>query len=102
MDIKVTVITTPTEVIPGHIIETIDTTIEVLHDAITPVLIIIAMTQHMEDHPYIGLLQLIQKIAADPNHILHIKQVRKLHISLQFTPTEIQQELKRGDTPGSR
>ena len=47
-DIKVTVIMTSTEVIPGHIIVTVDATIGVLHDAIIPVLIIIAMTHHIE------------------------------------------------------
>ena len=33
--IAITVITTPTEVILGHIIETVDATIEALHDATT-------------------------------------------------------------------
>ena len=42
-DIIVTVITTPTEAIPGYIIETVDATIEVLCDAVTPVLIITTM-----------------------------------------------------------
>ena len=73
---------TPTEVIPGHIIETVDATIGVLHDAVTPVLIVITMAHHIKDHPPIGVLQLIPKIAADPDHVLHIKQVRKLCINL--------------------
>ena len=72
-----TVVTTLLEAIPGHIIERVDATIGVLHNAITPVAIIIAVTHHMEDHPHIGVLQFIQKITADPDHILHIKQVRK-------------------------
>ena len=76
-DIEVTVIVTPTEVIPGHIIETVDTTIGVLHDAIIPVLIVITMTHHMNGHPHIGIFQLTQKIAADPNHALHLSQVGK-------------------------
>ena len=37
---------TPTEVIPGHIIETVDATIGVLHNAFIPVLIFIAVTHH--------------------------------------------------------
>ena len=39
---------TLTEVITGHIIETVDAAIEVLHDAIIPVLIIIIMTYHIK------------------------------------------------------
>ena len=100
-DIKVTVIPTPTEAIPGHKIETVDATIGVLHDAITPVLIIFAMTHLIEDHPHIGVLQLILKIAADPNHALHINQVRKLGINLHPILTKFQQNLKIGDIPES-
>ena len=92
---------TPTEAIQGNIIETVDATIAVLHDAIIPVLIVISMTHHIEDHPHIGVLQLIQKIAADPDHILHVKQVRKLDINLHPILTELQQDLKIGDTPES-
>ena len=89
-DIIVTVITTSTEAIPGHIIETVDATIGVLHDAIAPVLIITVVTHHTEDHPYIGVLQLIQKITADPDHALHINQVRKLRTSLHPILAELQ------------
>ena len=96
------VIKTPTEAIPDHIIETVHATIGVLHDAITPVLIITALTHHIKDHPHIAVLQLIQNIAADPDHVLHIKQVRKLHITLHSVPTELHQDLKMGDTPESR
>ena len=92
---------TPTEAIPGHIIETVNATIGVFHNAVTPVLIIFTMTPHIEDHPHIGVLPLIQKIAADPNHILHIKQVRKLCINLHPTLIELQQYLKIGDNPES-
>ena len=63
---------TPTEAIPGHIIETVDATIGVLHDAVTPVLIITAIIHHLKDHPHIGILQLIPEITADPNHTLHM------------------------------
>ena len=80
-------------------IETVDATIGVLHDAITPVLIVFAVTHHMEDHPHIGV---IQNITADPDHVLHIKQVRKLHINLHPILAEFQQNLKIGDTPGSQ
>ena len=92
---------TPTEAIPGHIIETVDATIGVFHDAITPVLIIFAVKHHIEDHPHIGVLQLIQKMAADPDHILHINPVRKLHINLLPILAELQQNLKMGDIPES-
>ena len=90
---------TPTEAIPGHIIETVDTTIGVLCDAITPMLF--AVTYHIEDHPHIGVLQLIQKIIADPNHALHINQLRKLCISLHLVLAELHQNLKVGDIPES-
>ena len=46
---------TPTEAIPSHIIETVEATIGVFCDAITPVLIIIAVTHHTKDHPDIGV-----------------------------------------------
>ena len=100
-DIKVTVVMTPTEAVPGHIIETVDTTIGVLYDAITPVFIIFTMTHYINDYPHIGVLQLIQKIAADPDHVLHINQVKKLHINLHPILAELQQNLKIGDTPES-
>ena len=75
-DIEAIVIMTPTEVIPGHIIETLEATIGVLHDAI------FAMTHHIKGHPLIGILQLTQKIAEDPDYAQHISQVRKSCISL--------------------
>ena len=89
---------TPTEAIPGHIIETVHATIGVLCNVVTPVLIIFTVTHHIKDHPHIGVLQLIQKITADPSHILHIKQVRKLHINLHPILAELLQDLKMGDT----
>ena len=67
---------TLTEAIPGHIIETVDATIGVLHNAITSVLIITAMTHHIED--------------VTPNHALDINQVRKLCISLHSILAELQ------------
>ena len=59
-------------------------TIGVLHDAIFTV------THHIEGHPLIGILLLAQKIAADPNHALHISQVRKFHINLHPILAELQ------------
>ena len=60
------------------------------------------MTHHIEDHPHIGVLQLIQKIGADPSHTLHINQVRKLCISLRPLLAELQQNFKIGDIPESQ
>ena len=65
-----------TEAIPGHIIETVDAIIGVPCDAITQVLIVFPLTHHIEDHPHIRVLQLTQEMAADPDNILHINQVR--------------------------
>ena len=93
---------TPAEAIPGHTIEMVNATIGVLYDAITPVLIIFAVTHHIEGHPHKGVLQLIQKIAADLDHALHINQVRKLCISLHPILTELQQDLKIEDIPESQ
>ena len=89
-DIIITVVMTPTEAIAGHITETVDTIIGALCDAITPVLTITAMTHHTKDHPHIGVLQFIQKMAADPDHVLHIKQVRKLCVSLHPILADLQ------------
>ena len=99
-DTKVPVTMTPTGVVPGHIIEIVDATI-VLHDAIIPVLTVIAVTHQINDHPHIAILQLIQQIAHGPDHILHIKQQRKLHINLHPILTNLQQNLKIGDIPES-
>ena len=80
--IKVTVIITLTGVIPDHTIETVDAMIEVLHDAIIPVLTIIVVIQHIEDYLHTEVFQHIQEITAHPNPTLHINQVRKLSINL--------------------
>ena len=80
---------TPTEAVPGHIIEIVDATIEALH-ATTTVFIAFAATHHIEDHPHIEVPQLIPEIAADPDHILHINQVRECHINLHPVLTEPQ------------
>ena len=99
---KVTAITTPTDAIPGHITETVDATIGTLCDAVTPVLIIFTVTHYINDHPHTGVLQLIQKITGDPDHTLHINQVRKLCISLHPILADLQQNLKIEDIPQSQ
>ena len=88
-DIKVIVISTPTEAILGHIIEIVDATIEALHTA-TTVLITFAMTHHIKDHPHVKGPPLIPEITADPDHVLHINQVRELCINLHPVLTEPQ------------
>ena len=64
-DITVKVTMFPTDAIPSHIIETTDITIEVLHDALTPILIIPTMTPHTADHLHTGAHQLTLGITAD-------------------------------------
>ena len=55
-DIAVTVAMVPTEAIPGHKIETVDITIRILCDALTPILSIPATTLHITHHLPIGVL----------------------------------------------
>ena len=57
-------------------------------NAITTVLTVIAITHHTEYHPHTVFFQFIQKTAAD--HVLHIKQVRKLCISCHPILAELQ------------
>ena len=78
----------PTEPIPGHIIEKIDVTIGVLHDALTAVLIIPTVTPHIMDHLHTGPHQLTLGTRADHNPIHHTNQVRKPCINLQCIPAE--------------
>ena len=66
---------TPTEAIPGHIIEIVDATIEALCATAT-VLITFAMTPHIE------VPQPIPEFTADQDHALHTNQVRELHVNL--------------------
>ena len=80
---------TPAEAVSGHIIEIVDATIEALHATAT-VLITFTMMHHIEDHPHIEVPQLIPEIIADPDHILHINQVRQLCINLHPVLTEPQ------------
>ena len=66
----------------SHIIEIVDATIEAFHAAAT-VLITFATTHHIKDHHlHVEVPQLIPEITADPDHVLHINQVRKLCINL--------------------
>ena len=79
----------PTEAIPGHIIETVDITIGVLHNALTPVCIVPAMTPHITDHLHTGVHQLTLGTRADHNPIQHTNQVRKPCINLQCIPRDL-------------
>ena len=79
----------PTESIPGHIIQTVDITIGVLHDALTPILIVPAMTPHISDHLHTGAHQLTLRTRADHDPIQHKNQVRKPCINLQCIPADL-------------
>ena len=79
----------PTEAILGHIIETIDIIIGVLHDALTPVLIIPTVTPHIADCPHTGAHQLTLGTAGDHNPTQYTNQVRKPCISLHPIPAEL-------------
>ena len=81
VDIGVIVIMTPTETIPGHIIDIVDATIEALH-VTTTVLIAFTTTPYTEYHPHAEVPQLIPETAADPDHVLHISQVIKVSPNL--------------------
>ena len=56
--------------------------IGVLHNPITPALIIIAVTHHTKDHPHAEVIQLIPETTANPDHVLHINQVRQCCLNL--------------------
>ena len=88
---------TPTEAIPGHIIEIVDAPIGALCTA-TTVLIAFAI----EDHPHREVPQLIPEITVDPDHILHINQVRKLYIKLHPVLTEPQRDPRTGNITKSQ
>ena len=74
-DITVTVAMIHTDAIPGHVVEV---TIGVLHDALTPVLIIPAVTSHIADHPHTGPHQITLGIIADHIPVQHTNHVSKL------------------------
>ena len=92
---------TPTEAIPGHIIEIVGATIEALHTTASG-LIAFAMTCHIKDHPHTEVPQLIPEIAADPDHVPHINQVIKLCTNLHPTLAELQQNHMIGNIPESQ
>ena len=56
----------------------------------TTVLIAFAAVPHIKHHPHVEVPQPIPEIAADPDHALHINQVRKLCINLHQVLTEPQ------------
>ena len=89
IDTAATVTMIPTEAVPGHIIEIIDIIIGVLHDALTPVLIIPAMTPHLADCLHTGAHQLTLRTAAGHNPIQHTNQVRKPCTNLHPIPAEL-------------
>ena len=76
----------PTEAVPGHIIETIDIIIGVLHDALTLVLTIPTMTSHTADCLHTAAHQLTLGTTAGHGPIQHINQVRKSCINLHPSP----------------
>ena len=78
-----------TDAIPGHIVETVDITMGVLHDALIPVLIIPTLTPHTADQSHTGAHQLILRTTADHIPIQHTNQVRKPCINFQCNPAEI-------------
>ena len=79
----------PSEDVPGHIIETIDITTGVLHDALTPVVIIPTMTPHIADCLHTGAHQLTLRIREDHIPIQHTNQVSKPCINLQCIPADL-------------
>ena len=77
------------EDIPGHIIETLDITTGVLHDAPTPVIIIPNMTPHISDHLHTGAHQPTLRIRADQVPVQHTNEVSKLGINLKHVPADL-------------
>ena len=60
------------------------------------------MTHHITDHPHIGVCWLTWEITADPEHNLHIDQVRKHNIKLHRDIADLQQNLKIEGIPESQ
>ena len=88
-DIAATVATIHTEDIPGHNIETMDITTGILHDALTPVIIIPTVTPHITDHLHTGPHQLTLGIRADHIPNQRTNQVSKLCLNLQWIPADL-------------
>ena len=61
----------------------------ILHDAITPVLIVPAVIPHITDCLHTGAHQLILGTRADHDPMQHTNQVRKPCINLQCIPAEL-------------
>ena len=81
-DITVKVTKIHTEDIPSHTIEALDITTRVLHDVLTPVIIIPPVTPHIIDCLHTG-------IRADHIPIQHTNQVSMLGINLQCIPADL-------------
>ena len=80
---------TPTKANPDDIIKTVDATIAALCTTATEI-IAFATIHHIKDHPHIEVPQPIPEITADPEHILHINQVKELCVNLHAVLTELQ------------
>ena len=89
VDTAATVTVIPTEAIPGHIIETVNTIKEVPHDALTPVLIVPTMTPHIADCPHTGVHHLTFRTIAGHTPDQHTSQVRKPYINLHPIPADL-------------
>ena len=90
VDTTATVVMLPTEAIPGHIIETIGIIIGVLHNALTPVLIVPAVTPHITDHLHTGAHQLTLRTVADHDPIQHTKPSKKTLHKFSSCPSSTQ------------
>ena len=71
-----------TDTAPGHIIEAIDVTTGVAHNALIPVLIVPGVIPHTRDYPHTGANQLTVRTTADHIPIQHTNQVTKPCINL--------------------
>ena len=88
-DIAVMVSMLHIDAVPGHVIETVDITIGVLHNALILVLIIPTVTPLIADHHHTRAHQLTLRTRADNVPIQHTNQVRKPYKNLQCIPAEI-------------
>ena len=88
-DITAKVIMTPTEVVLGHTTGITDDITGVVHDTHTQTLthIILTMTLHITDHPYIEALQLTPEIAAGHTLDQPANPPRKPHTTPRHIPT---------------
>ena len=101
-DITVTVTMIPTEAMfQVHIVETVDVTTGVLHNSLTPVLIVHCHcdTPHHRSAFTQELINILSGTRADHNPIQHTNQVSKPCISLQHIPAELQDKLHDKGNP---